>query len=294
MVPVGRTPSFTRAPSVEDNVFFGNTANEGGGIRFCFFTGAIAEPTIRRNAVFDNTALTNGGGMSAYDADPVVENCTFDSNDAGAVGGGVHVSDDAVPPQEPSLLNSIVTNSTSGGGVANEGASLTMAYNDVWNNTGGDYVDCSPGSLALSSDPLFCDPVDRDLTLRDDSPCLPSGNQWSVSIGAYGAGDCGTSVGGDGLAATFRLDPPFPSPARGPVTFAYHAVPGTPVELTVLTVGGRVVRTLRDVPGESGAGRLAWDGKDAAGRPVASGAYVVKGTAGGWSDYRGIVILRRD
>jgi hypothetical protein len=276
-------------------VLFGNTANEGGGIRFCFFTGGIDEPTIRRNAIFDNTALTKGGGISAWDADPVIENCTVDGNEAAEIGGGVHVSDDAVPPQEATLLCSIVTNSTSGGGVANEGAAITMAYNDVWNNTGGDYVNCAPGSLALSTDPLFCDPVNRNLTLRDDSPCLPAGNPWSVLIGAYGAGDCGTSVGDEPLAGSFRLEPPFPSPARGPVTLAYHTdSPGTPVELTVLTVGGRVVRRLRDVPGGPGSHQLAWDGLDADGRPVASGAYVVKGAAAGRTDYRGIVILRRD
>lgn len=287
-------PEATRAPSIEDNVFFGNTANEGGGIRFCFFTGVIEEPTVRRNAVFDNDAFTKGGGLSAWDADPVIENCTFEGNEAGTVGGGVYVGDDGVPPQEPALLNSIVSNSTSGGGVANEGAVLTMAYCDVWNNTGGDYVNCEPGSLALSLDPLFCDPPERDLTLRDDSPCLPAGNPWAVLIGACGAGDCGTSVEDDVLAESFRLEPPFPSPSRGPVVLAYRAaVPGTPVKLTVLTVGGRVVRELRDVPDRAGGHHLTWDATDEAGRPVSSGVYVVKGTAGGQTDYRGVVILRR-
>jgi hypothetical protein len=292
--PPGRAPARERSPSVEDNVFFGNTANEGGGIRFCFFTGVIAEPTIRRNAVFDNTALTKGGGMSAWDADPFIENCTFDGNSAGVIGGGVHVSDDAVPPQEATLLNSIVTNSVSGGGVANEGAALTMAYDDVWNNAGGDYVNCSPGSLALSADPLFCDPPDRDFTLRDDSPCLPWGNPWGVLIGAYGLGDCGTSAGNDTVPGSFRLEPPFPSPARGPVVLTYQVpAPGTEVALTVLTVSGRAVRHLRDVPRRAGSHRVIWDGADDAGRPVASGVYVIKGSADGVSAYRGVVVLRR-
>jgi hypothetical protein len=179
--------------------------------------------------------------------------------------------------------------------VANEGASLTATYCDVWNNTGGDYVNCEPGSLALSVDPLFCDPVDRDLTLRDDSPCLPSGNPWGVLIGAYGAGDCGTSVAGAALAGSFRLEPPFPSPARGPVVLSYSgATPGAPVDLTILTVSGRVVRALRDTPESDGARQLTWDGTDDTGRPVASGVYVVKGSAGARSDYRGVVILRSD
>jgi hypothetical protein len=165
----------------------------------------------------------------------------------------------------------------------------------VWNNAGGDYVNCDPGTLDLSLDPLFCDPTNGDYTLRDDSPCLPTGNPWGVLIGAYGLGDCGTSVGGDALAGSFRLEPPFPSPSRGPVTLGYHnAVPSDPVELTILTVGGRVVRRLRDLPGSGGAHDATWDGLDHDGRPVASGVYVVRGTAGPETDYRGLVILRRD
>ena len=75
-------------PVVEDNVFAGNTALEGAGARFCFFDGVIAEPPVRRNAFFDNEALTKGGGIAVYSADPVITNCTLDGNSAGDAGGG--------------------------------------------------------------------------------------------------------------------------------------------------------------------------------------------------------------
>lgn len=275
-------------------MFFGNSADEGGGMRFCFFAGVLPEPMVRLNAVFDNYATTRGGGMSTWDADPVVENCTFDGNGAGAIGGGVHAGDDGTPPQEPVLLNSIVSNSTSGGGVACEGTGVTTSRCDVWANVGGDYVNCGPGAQDMSLDPLFCDPPDRNLTLRDDSPCLPAGNPWGALIGAYGAGDCGTSVEGGLAAEPFRLIPPFPSPSRGPVSLGYSAAtPGAPVELTILTVSGRVVRSLKHVPGSRVEHEVIWDGKDDAGLPVASGVYVIRGVAGRRSDYRGVVILRR-
>ncbi len=283
-------------PVIEDNVFAGNTASEGGGVRFCFFYGPIAEPPVRRNAFIDNEALGKygkGGGIAIYDADPVITNCTLDGNSAGSIGGGVYVTQWG---SVPVLANSIVTNSGSGGGVAVESALLTTSLCNVWNNTGGDYVNCAPAPDDMSANPLFCGPVARDLTLRDDSPCLPENNQWGAFIGAYGAGGCGTSVvdGADVDAGAFRLAAPFPNPARGPVTLSYSLlVPHRAVEFLIVTVDGRVVRRLEAAPGTVGEHTLVWDGTDERGRPVASGVYLLRGRAAGQSSYRGLVVLGR-
>jgi len=275
---------------IEDNVFAGNTASEGGGVRFCFFLGPIAEPPVRRNTFFDNEAVVAGGGIAIYDADPVITNCTLDGNSAGTIGGGVYAAQCA---NAPMLMNSIVTNSTSGGGVALEGAVLVTSLCNVWNNTGGDYVNCAPAPDDMSADPLFCGLVGRDLTLRDDSPCLPENNEWGALIGAYGAGGCGTSVdGADVAAGAFRLNAPFPNPARGPVTLSYAlADPAAVVEVLILSVDGRVVRRLEAAPGEAGEHALVWDATDERGRPVASGVYLVRGRAAGQSSHRGLVVL---
>ena len=280
---------------IEDNVFAGNTAVEGGGVRFCFFWGPIAEPPVRRNAFIDNEALGKygkGGGIAIYDADPVITNCTLDGNSAGNIGGGVYATQWG---SVPVLANSIVTNSTSGGGVAVESALLTTSLCNVWNNAGGDYVNCAPAPDDMSTDPLFCALVGRDLTLRDDSPCLPENNPWGALIGAYGAGGCGTSVeGADVDAGAFRLNPPFPNPARGPVSLSYSLmVPSTTVEFLIVTVNGRVVRRLEAPPGGVGEHTFVWDATDERGRPVASGVYLVKGRAAGVSSYSGVVVLGR-
>jgi hypothetical protein len=288
-------PHRVRTPLIEDNVFVGNSALEGGGIRFCFFTGGILEPTIRGNAILDNEATLVGGGVAVYDADPVIENCTFDGNGAGQSGGGVHVADTRGPERlSATLVNSIVTNSTSGGGLAGPSAQLTTARCDVWGNTGGDYVGCGPGADDFSTDPLYCDPPGRDLTLRDDSPCLPENNEWNILIGAYTAGGCGTSVAGEEVAVpSFRLLPPFPSPSSGLVTLRYTLEERAPIELAVVTVSGRVVRRFTGLPGTAGEHSVVWDGTDAQTRPVASGVYLVRASAGTRREYRAVVILRR-
>ena len=278
-------------PLIADNVFAGNTAWEGAGMRLCFFWGAFAEPAVRFNTIVDNEAISAGGGIAIYAADPVIVNCTFDGNSAGSTGGGVYA---AQCEEAPVMTNTIVANSGSGGGVALVDATFTTSFCDVWNNTGGDYINCGPAPTDMSVDPLYCDLVDRDLTLRDDSPCLPENNPWSALIGAHEAGGCGTSVSGEmDAGVSFRLDPPSPNPASGPVTMSFElGEPGEIVELTVLTVGGRIVRQFT-ATGPAGRNQLVWDTMDGEGRPVASGVYLVRGRTAGRSSYRGIVVLRR-
>ena len=273
----------------------GNTAYDGGGVRFCYFTGALPEPTIRFNAVYDNHATGTGGGVTVCDADVVIENCTIDGNGAGSTGGGVYVTTDGIGPILPTtIVNSIVANSTSGGGVVRDAPPIATSRCDVGGNAGGNYVNCAPGIDDFSLDPLYCDPAGRDLELRDDSPCLPDNNSWGVLVGAYGAGGCGTSVGGEQTAdRAFRLHPPFPNPSGGTAVLSYSlSQPGTPVEIAVFSVDGRLVKELRSLPGTAGEHRVAWDGTDDTGHPVASGVYLVRGSAGGRTDSRGIVLIR--
>ena len=279
-------------PVIEDNVFAGNTAWEGAGMRLCFFWGAFAEPVVRRNTILDNEALSAGGGIAIYAADPVIINCTLDGNSAGSTGGGVYA---AQCEEAPVMSNTIVANSESGGGVALVDAAFTTAFCDVWNNTGGNYINGGPGPTDLSVDPLYCSAATRDLTLRDDSPCLPENNAWSALIGAHEAGGCGTSVDGEvESGVSFRLAPPFPNPASGSVEFSYEpTVSSGPVELAVMTVDGRVVRRLEAGGGEAGERRIVWDTMDSDGRPVANGVYLVRGLASGHTSYRAVVILRR-
>lgn len=236
--------------------------------------------------------MLRGGGIGVYSADPVITNCTLDGNSAGDVGGGFYA---AQCENAPVLMNSIVSNSASGAGIAVENALLTTGLCNVWNNAGGDYVNCAPAPDDMSADPLFCGPVGRDLTLRDDSPCLPENNQWGALIGAHGAGGCGTSVGGEHASeAPFRLHPPFPNPARGPVTLSYELPDSAAsVELLILSVDGRVVRRLEGAPGSGGEHLVRWDGTDGSGRPVAPGVYLVRGRAAGHTSYRGVVVLGR-
>ncbi len=67
--------------------------------------------------------------------------------------------------------------------------------------------------------------------------------------------------------------------------------PGT-LDLEVIDAAGRNVRTLVEGPVSAGIHAVAWDGNDAQGKPVASGAYFVRAVAGRDRAERTVLVLR--
>jgi hypothetical protein len=77
------------------------------------------------------------------------------------------------------ILNNIVVNNIAnvGGGVCFDYSDLpTLDYNDVWNNTGGDYFGIVPGPHDISADPLLVDLLNGDYHLAAGSPCIDAGD----------------------------------------------------------------------------------------------------------------------
>jgi hypothetical protein len=83
------------------------------------------------------------------------------------------------------------------------------------------------------------------------------------------------------------------NPARGLVRFALELSATAQVRIDVLDARGRRIRSLPDA-GVLGSGRhdLAWDGKDDAAAPVASGIYYVRARAGAAESVERVVQLR--
>ena len=75
-------------------------------------------------------------------------------------------------------------------------------------------------------------------------------------------------------------------PAMGEVTVA-----GLPVasEVTVATISGEVVWTQSEADGDGG---VRWDGRNAAGRPVDSGLYLVRVAHQGATRMRKLAVVR--
>ena len=128
--------------------------------------------TVRSSMITGNTMQTGDGAAGIYaDAWCRLHNNTISDNESGA---GVFLqsspSDEALQ-----LHNNIIT----GNGGAGIDASLVLGplwtnYNDVWNNSGGNYDNvANPGDRAISEDPRFVGSGDYHLT--EGSPCIGAG-----------------------------------------------------------------------------------------------------------------------
>ena len=67
---------------------------------------------------------------------------------------------------------------------------------------------------------------------------------------------------------------------------------GQRVRLAIYDLEGRRVTVLLDAARPAGPATVVWDGTDGAGRPVASGVYLVRMETGGAQMSRRLVLLR--
>jgi hypothetical protein len=78
----------------------------------------------------------------------------------------------------------------------------------------------------------------------------------------------------------FAFRAPWPNPSRAAVGLALDVPRAGAVEVEVLDLAGRRVRTLHHGPSEAGVLRMRWDGADDSGHAVSAGLYFVRASAG--------------
>lgn len=73
------------------------------------------------------------------------------------------------------IVNNIITDNNVGID-SDAGLDPRIDYNNVWSNTGSDYVGCEAGIHDISDDPSFADIANSDFHLANGSPCLDAGD----------------------------------------------------------------------------------------------------------------------
>ena len=86
--------------------------------------------------------------------------------------------------------------------------------------------------------------------------------------------------------------PPFPNPSNASVCIPYELPDACIVQLVVYDLSGQAVRRLVDDQQSAGRHTAMWDGRDEAGRPVASGLYLSKLQTGRLGMTYKIVVVR--
>jgi parallel beta-helix repeat protein len=132
---------------------------------------------IKNNVIYDN--YDHGMFVQVYRG-YIYNNTVTNNNDGIWVGGS----------SGPSIIyvknNIVSSNNKSGYGSEHYGiwsgtstGSEILTYNDVFNNSSGNYYGCSPGTGSISSDPQFSDPANDIYSLNSNSPCIDKGNPTS-------------------------------------------------------------------------------------------------------------------
>ena len=94
------------------------------------------------------------------------------------------------------------------------------------------------------------------------------------------------------VASSLRVSRAMPNPTRGPLLITLELPRSSQVTATVHDVLGRQVRTLADGFRDSGVLGIVWDGRNAAGRSVAPGLYMVRLDVAGERFTRRVVVAR--
>ncbi len=206
----------------------------------------------------------------------------------------------------PLLENSIVAFNDYYGiqvhGTSFGSTTLDVAYSDVYDNviqSGVSHINYIEDNI--DADPLFVDPAGGDYHLLADSPCIDAADpQYPLDpdgtrsdMGAfYFPQTTGVSAQRP-VIATVQLGRGHPNPFRSMTRIRYRLPERRSVSVYIQDAAGRVVRTLvEDASQSGGAHTVVWDGRDAWGLPMPTGAYILRLTTGRVSASRGLLLIR--
>ncbi len=96
----------------------------------------------------------------------------------------------------------------------------------------------------------------------------------------------------DGLPAVLYLAQNFPNPFNSETVIRYGTATAGPVELSIYDLLGQRVAQLQSGWQQAGSHTVAWDGRSAVGRPLASGVYLYRLSTGAGIATKKLLILR--
>ena len=96
----------------------------------------------------------------------------------------------------------------------------------------------------------------------------------------------------EGLPRGFRLDQNYPNPFNPQTTIRYDVPEASDVRIVVYSTLGQEVRTLIADQREAGRHQVVWNGRDALGRQVATGVYLIRMNAGSFSRVQRVMLLK--
>ena len=161
------------SPTIQRNEIYGN---DWSGIDIWGYTQE-ASPQIRNNLIYSGGSGITMSSGSGNTNPPIYHNTIDGGTDSGIYCHGTGAA--------PDIKYNIISNFDYYG-IYNDDSdpgSPTIDYNDVYNNTGGNYIGCSPGTNDISQDPLYA-----SYKLQSTSPCIdqiPTGDPVTMDFPGY-------------------------------------------------------------------------------------------------------------
>jgi hypothetical protein len=257
-------------------VIAGNRSVDGAGVA-C----RASSPLLENCIIANNDGLVWGGALFCRSgSNPRVVGCTIVGNEA-HFGAGIWAVDG------PNIVveNSIIAFGLDGEGIfAYDNPSYPSEINliccNVFGNQSGGYGGTTPDQTGIdgniAEDPGFCDWENYDYTLDASSPCLPANNGCNMLMGALGQGCDLTSAVDDDLPMATRIVGNIPNPFNPLTTINFECRNPGQVQLAVYDLSGHRVALLVNGWLAAGHHEEAWNGRDASGRLVAAGQYLVR------------------
>ena len=293
---------YDSSPMITNNTLSNNAAGRGGGGIHC----DSSFPMIIHNTFSGNSAGL-GGGIYCYESSPVIIHNTFSGNRASG-GGGICCRRDS----SPTVRNTILWEDTPGEIDLDDSSTITITCSGIQGGTGRSWF----GTGCIDADPLFVNPARGDYHLQPGSPCIDAGDPNSPQDPDGTRADMGAlyfdqsttitviAIDAEGMIpgrlervqseipTVYRLSQNYPNPFNPETTVSYDIAKTGTVRLSIYALTGQHIRTL--VNGERFAGSYSaiWDGRDDAGRDVASGVYLCRMAAGEYSMVRKMLVAR--
>ncbi len=167
-------------PEIRNNIVADNAVGFFGGAAYIYGSG----PSLMNNLIVRNFSSSWAGGIYVDTAWPTINNNTVVGNGAAGNGEGIYLS----PGSSPTITNNIVASNTYGIVVIN-GEGVTIERNNVWGNTGADFLGVPVGNN-ISANPLFVPGMDGKYYLSQvaagqavDSPSVDAGTDTAENLG---------------------------------------------------------------------------------------------------------------
>lgn len=166
----------SKSASIDDNSFVGSNSKDigvfGQNCELIFRNNVIESAETGLDIYNGSVNISRNLIVGAHKTAVALESCpagNFYNNTLSEFHNGFDVRNSNI-----SVFNNIIVNGTGFG--INAAGAFAILYNDVWNNTGGDYLNCDGGEGAISADPLFSGGDSLKYGLSSNSPCIDAGN----------------------------------------------------------------------------------------------------------------------